>query len=288
MDKLQKIITSLEEALSSLKEMQSQNNPPQVKAAKVESSDFDEIKSMLDQWPEAVDPQLICQQHDDQDINERAQGIIELIVKESLKNKRFLDFGCGTGHVANVANQYGADVSVGYDLVDRNWKADGAILTTDFDIVKSQGPYDVILLFDVIDHAEDPENILGKCEEVLSDNGTIYMRCHPFTSRHATHLYHHFNKAYAHLVLSEEELKELCPEASQESNYGSNSPIYTYNNHIKKANLKIEKRSDTKEEIEDFFMRPVIAKRISKNTQRPNLPEFQMKLQWIDYVLKKP
>ncbi|MEI6851166.1 MAG: hypothetical protein WCK26_04340, partial [Candidatus Saccharibacteria bacterium] len=35
--------------------------------------------------------------------------------------------------------------------------------------------------------------VLAQIKDLLSDGGTVYLRTHPFCSRHATHLYHKIN-----------------------------------------------------------------------------------------------
>ena len=124
----------------------------------------------------------------------------------------------------------------------RQWKnfehKQNTTITTDWGFVKSNGPYNVIILFDVIDHLkiENPTEVLRKLGELLAPDGKIYMRCHPITSRHGTHLYHDLNKAYVHLVFTGEELRQLVPESKfQEKNIGSFYPVATYHQQIEDA-----------------------------------------------------
>jgi len=46
-------------------------------------------------WPHAVDPALICDISSEQDKEDRAEGILDLIIDIHLENLKFLDFGCG-------------------------------------------------------------------------------------------------------------------------------------------------------------------------------------------------
>jgi hypothetical protein len=64
-------------------------------------------------------------------------------------------------------------------------------------------------------------------------------------------------------------------------------PLMTYDNFIKGAGLKIESKREITEKIEPFFKIPKVAERIMKNTEFEFFPEFQMSLQFIDYVLTK-
>ncbi len=291
--------------LMDMKESLSEGNEtpePEVKAQSVEPTsedydNFEQLKKALnsDKWPEAVNPNLICDPDSQQDKVERGRGIIELMIEEDLKGLKFLDAGCGEGHCAFLSTEYGTKASVGFDIKEYNsWnnfeKKDNFHLTTDFEEVKKHAPYDVITIFDVIDHIKGMEVVtfLQACKSILADNGKIYMRCHPFVSRHATHLYHELNKAYVHLVFSPEELKQLVPNSIHtEESTGVTRPLQTYSDYIEAAGLKVTNRRDITEKIEPFFKIPKIAERIMKHTKFDNFPEFQLSIQFIDYVLGK-
>jgi 2-polyprenyl-3-methyl-5-hydroxy-6-metoxy-1,4-benzoquinol methylase len=68
------------------------------------------------------------------------------------------------------------------------------------------GQFDTILVFDALDHLQDESEIveaMRTIKEVSHPGTTIHIRCHPWTSRHATHAYYSFNKAYAHIFLDD-------------------------------------------------------------------------------------
>ena len=256
---------------------------------------FDQLKVALqsDKWPEAVNPNLICDPHSEEDKKERARGVIELMIEEDMTDLKFLDFGCGEGHCADISTEYGTTTSVGYDIIEsKHWgdipQKDNLVLTKSWQSVKDNGPYNVVVLFDVIDHLKKQtgDQVLSLIKSVLADDGKIYMRCHPFTSRHATHLYHDLNKAYIHLVFTDEEIKELVPNSEFfEDSTRVIAPLRTYGEFIEKAGLKTINRRDITEKVEPFFKIPKIAERIMQRTNFKSFPEFQMGLQFIDYVL---
>lgn len=259
-------------------------------------SSFESLKKalMTDKWPEAVNPNLICQPDNENDKIDRGRGIIELMIEEDLKGLRFLDFGCGEGHCVYVGAEYEPELAVGYDVKhSESWERfqkENTIFTTEFETVVANGPYDVIILFDVLDHVkgEDAVSLLSKAQSLLSDNGKIYMRCHPFISKHGTHLYHELNKAYVHLVFNEEEIKDIIPQSKYaEESIGVIYPIKTYAQYIEEAGLKIITRRDITSKVEPFFKIPKIAERIILNTKTNVFPEFQMSQEFLDYVLKK-
>lgn len=246
-------------------------------------------------WPEAVNPHLICNPESNADKAERGRGIIEMLVEDNLKGLKLLDYGCGEGYCAGISTEFDTAESVGYDVVrSAVWGSfqprPSLLFTTDFAEAAARGPFDVVLLYDVIDHVvgEDAATVLSKAAGLLSPTGKIYMRTHPFTSRHATHLYHDLNKAYVHLVFSPDELKQLVPQSKYVvPSIEVTTPIMTYNTFIEKAGLKVVHKREVSEKVEPFFKIPKIADRIMKNLGKNNFPEFQMSLQFIDYVLAK-
>jgi 2-polyprenyl-3-methyl-5-hydroxy-6-metoxy-1,4-benzoquinol methylase len=259
-------------------------------------STFEKLKAALesDKWPEAVNKNLICDPKSEIDKIERGRGIIELLIEENLQGIKFLDFGCGEGYCSFYASEKNPIISVGYDIKEQNWQhfqtKPNLLFTQDKAKVVENGPYDVILLCDVIDHLEgaNPTDILKEAESLLTPKGKIYMRTHPFTSRHATHLYHECNKAFVHLVFTEEELNELFPDAKHtEPNIGITTPLATYTKSIDDAKLAVVHKREIKDKVENFFKIPKVAERIMKHTKHPKFPEFQMSLQFVDYVLKK-
>lgn len=304
LDQMIKLMVDMKESLHD--DSQPATNPqpqsqpqPQVKAASVDDDldSFDKLRSALqsDKWPEAVNPNLICDPNSVEDKRERGRGVIELMIEEDLKDLRVLDFGCGEGHCIQVSSEYSTAMSAGYDIKEYpSWgsfeQKPNLMLSTKWEDIKQNGPYNIVIVFDVIDHikGQTPLQVLQNIKEVLADEGKIYMRCHPHVSRHATHAYHDLNKAFIHLVFTETEMKELIPNSEYvEESIGVIYPLKTYGEYIDQAGLKVINRRDIVEKVEPFFKIPKIAQRIMQNTGHSAFPEFQMGLQFIDYVLGK-
>jgi 2-polyprenyl-3-methyl-5-hydroxy-6-metoxy-1,4-benzoquinol methylase len=169
-------------------------------------------------WPEAVPPAMIIKNVDDR--RKRANSIVTDFVRTPLLGKRFLDFGCGTGECVDAAHHKGAK-AVGFEIVhSQEWAGPKGTFTTDLDEALSHGPYEVMLLYDVVDHmfaqAKEFRQVAAKLRQALAPGGTAYVRCHPFSSRHGGHAYETFNKAYAHLYLTHDELVSVgvTPDSS--------------------------------------------------------------------------
>jgi 2-polyprenyl-3-methyl-5-hydroxy-6-metoxy-1,4-benzoquinol methylase len=268
-----------------------------------QNTDYITLKSLLasEQWPEAIDHNLICAQDSETDKISRAEGILELLVEKDLKDKKFLDFGCGEGHVAYKALSQNPVVSIGYDIAkNAMWEKFGTqnklILTDNIADVEQYAPFDVVLLYDVIDHVsqEDAIKLLKKVSELIEINGTIYLRAHPFCSRHATHLYQKINKAFIHLVFTSNELNDMGYESPVNAHI--THPIAQYGELFSAANLTVSHHNILREKVESFFKKTSIVKervRMHYKESKDKLirngafPEFQCEQQFLDYVLKR-
>lgn len=290
LEQLQKTVEQLEATLAQVKQAIVEAN-----AAPVEN--FEQLKELLltDGWPVAANKNLICDPENAADKVERGRGVVELMVETDLAGKKFLDYGCGEGHCAAYAASRNPLIAVGYDVKAKGWDQhsglDKLVMTTNWDEVVKRGPFDAILSYDVIDHLESmsPVDALKQLHNVLADDGRIYLRTHPFTSRHALHNYHDLNKGYIQLAFSEEELKALLPDAKYiEWNTGKvATPLASYKTFFDEANLEILNTRPVKDVVEPFFKAPALANRIMKAINFKQFPEFQMGMQFIDYVLKK-
>jgi len=254
--------------------------------------DFEEIKRLLDsEWPEAVDPKAICSDAEKEVC--RAQTILDLVIGECLKDLKFLDYGCGHGHVVDESSKRETTLSVGYDI-NPQWQfhegKPNMMFADVFPEIVSHGPYDIILLFDVLDHIEgiSPVEALQQVKDVLAPQGKVYIRAHPWSSRHGGHLYLQQNKAYLHLVLDEIELTRLGSIESQH-NLKVVQPMKTYQSWIEEAGFEIKSELPMRKDVEELFTRhSIIRERIEKHwpqNETENLPSV-LAIEFVEYVLE--
>ena len=302
---LNKIIGKLQEVVTLLTQYQEKNSETQKTAPKKEpqmpekfeqakpsdTSDFLELKKLLESpaWPLATPDFLICDATD-KDKYERADGILAYLGQE-FKGKKFLDFGCGEGHVVHKVAGSGSTIAVGFDIAQTgtlSWEqpVGGSLLTTDFDKVKQNGPFDFILIYDVLDHSDEPVEVLKLAKSVLSENGKMFVRCHPICARHATHQYRKMNKAYVQLVFTDEEIKSLGLE--NDIKQKTFFPINDNNKWFAVAGLKVKHHDSVKSQLEDFFRsNKLVASRLTRAPYNKTFPEYQMQQVFNDYVLVK-
>ena len=248
------------------------------------NSDFDVLKSLLmsDEWPVAVPEYLICSDSE-QDKIERADGVLDLLSLD-LEGKKVLDFGCGEGHLVYEMVKK-ANFAIGYDLVksgDLTWEDN---LTTDWQKVKEGGPYDIVILFDVLDHCQNPVAVLEQLRDVCTTETQIHCRFHPWMGPHAAHYYKTLNKAYIHLVFTDDELRQLGIEPNfLQKVY---LPMRDQDQWIKSAGFASTRHEIQNVDVSSFFKDNALVKSRLPLTQFNNaFPEFQMSQVFHDYVLK--
>lgn len=265
------------------------------------NEEFEKLKELLvsSDWPESVLEFQIVDENSEQEKMDRAEGVIDILIQDDLKDKKFLDFGCGEGHMAKYCASQSIS-SIGYDISKSDkssfiWeeKQENLLLTTDFNKVKENGPYDIILLYDVIDHAEGgiekQVEILRSAAEILSEKGKIYLRCHPWCARHGSHLYRQINKAFIHLVFSEDEINQLGYTLEKFQNK-TIYPVLYYKKIIEMSGLKRKEPELERQNVEEFFKKTEIISNRIKNSvplEGRAFPDFQLSICFADYILHK-
>ena len=97
-------------------------------------------------------------------------------VKDKIKNKTLLDFGCGAGGFIEIAKQ-SAKKALGVELeiaLQSSFKERG--LKVFSNILKAQKEglrYDVITSFHVFEHLRDPKRVILELSKLLTDQGEI-------------------------------------------------------------------------------------------------------------------
>jgi 2-polyprenyl-3-methyl-5-hydroxy-6-metoxy-1,4-benzoquinol methylase len=242
-------------------------------------------------WPVAIDPDLIVTNGNDAEKQYRAVQIIDSL-KIPLNNVSILDYGCGEGHIAYEAAQT-ADRVVGYDIqrndVWDNKIKDNLYFITDKSAVKHHAPYDNVILFDVLDHVKDGSQleILKNINSWLSEDGHVFIRTHPWTSKHGGHLYEDINKAYVHLVLTPAELPRNIKSEYVEK---ITKPLATYEGWFKNSGFVVDSKTPEHESVSDYFNDDLIKRIIKINWDHEidiEMVKKIMSMQAIDYVLSR-
>lgn len=206
------------------------------------------IKSKF--WPAAVNEAVIVTTDAGKDF--RASSILaSAIGPQKLKAGKFLDFGCGEGHCVQQAAKI--TTALGFDP-QLDLFAESSGLTHEWQKVLQAAPFETVLCYDVLDHILDPADrqlAVQRIRQVLTPTGVAVIRFHPFTSRHGTHLYHQFNKAYAHLFMTPDELTALGYHTQPVAQI--TRPLRTYNELMATAKLHILHKDVAQRNVEPLF-----------------------------------
>jgi len=213
-----------------------------------------------DEWPKAVPDHLLVDERSERAKRERARATIDL-AGLNVTEQKVLDFGCGQGHVTLEAAGTAA-LSVGFDI-EGQWddSGNGYVLTTDFSEVDKHR-YDVVFLYDVIDHlleGESPRSVLSAIRGVLADGGRVFVRCHPWFARHGGHLYSQLNKAYIHVFVHDQddvrELLGLRPEPVRRYSPASGgNPLTAYDGMFQQVGYRIVEKQVVKFDLDRYFL----------------------------------
>lgn len=238
---------------------------------------------MSNEWPEATPSFLICDDTEE-DKQERAEGILDY-VESNVVGKKVLDFGCGEGHVSQYAAK-NAVKSIGYDIIksgNLNWENESEfLLTTDLNKVIANAPYDLVILYDVLDHAKSPIDVLNTVKTLCNSSTKIFIRNHSFMSRHGGHIYRQLNKAWLHLYFNDDELLRMG--IKKDIDQIIYEPIFTYREWINSAKLQIVSEDTITTIIEDFFKSPQLTARLPEYFKDKSAEEH-MNLIFCDFIV---
>lgn len=268
---------------------------PETKTAQLK--DFTELRLLLKTtiWPKAVEDNQLLIKEDTLEKTEKAILTLISLVKSEFENQKILDLGCGDGFCSFVAvsNLY-AKKSVGYDKENNGWEKlqnENVVLTTDWDVVKSNGPYDIIFANDVLDHSEDFDVILEKTKDLRTENTRTFIRCHPWCSRHGAHLHTQINKAFVHIVFSDEELQIMGYKPK--FTHRLLDPLTSYRKLFQKIGFTILAEEVTKTPVEPMFhTNEKILRRIKEKWQTMTgysddrrFPREYLEIEAVDFTL---
>ncbi len=242
-------------------------------------------------WAQAVSPHLIVSKNHE-DLLARGNSILDQLIGKDLRDKKFLDFGCGDGYVALAAARRGA-VVVAYD---REIVKSPVEIVDDWEAVRNAGPYDIVLIYDVLDHSkEEPVECLKKVRSVLGEDGLIFLRCHPWCCRTGGHHYTNLNKAFVHLFFHQDLLNELGAPGIWTRKIIH--PSTAYDDWIMKSGLTKVSEDVKREELEPFWgqeplLRSIIQEKWKDSYEESlalgeKFPSHQMSQSFNDFILKK-
>ena len=107
--------------------------------------------------------------------NERIQTIKQFFKKNKVT---YLDIGCSTGFVVEAAKDHGWNAT-GIDLnksaVDFGKRRDLNLFNVDLFNINFKNKFDVITLYDVLEHLVNPKKTILKVKKLLKKNGLVHL-----------------------------------------------------------------------------------------------------------------
>jgi 2-polyprenyl-3-methyl-5-hydroxy-6-metoxy-1,4-benzoquinol methylase len=237
------------------------------------------------QWPLAVEDIV---RNDTYEIA-KANNILDMIVIDNLAGKRVLDYGCGSGTLVAEIEKRDAALVVGYDIKGPSEHREAKkIFTKDKVVVANHAPYDFIILYDVLDHTEDPVGNLKFIEEISTPQTKIIVRNHPFCARHGKHLFTTLNRAFLHMFFDDMELTRLCGYTGIYTQPVLR-PMIEYRRWLSHTNFETVMETPITTPVESFFTDPENYMLRDKLVAKYNGedPTRHMQIDFVDYVLRK-
>lgn len=234
-------------------------------------------------WP--VAEKNLCGSSDSERYK-RATAVLDQLVDVDIIGKNFLDLKCGTGDIAHAAAVKGARLAVGHDVQPMGWSRFSGtprlILDSGENLLRSYS-YGVILLYDCLERCENPLDILRVASSLLSPQGSVYVRCRPWTSRHGFGDVRILNKAFAHLCLSESELASLGCTSLPMHRVSDPSE---YEEWFRQSGLEVRWSREIRRPVEPLFKTSLLANKISEALISGKFPEEQIAICYVDYALE--
>lgn len=274
-DKIDHLTRNLAEALEILGGMRGAARPPHVNPFK--------RLVFKETWPKAVPDHLFADRHSDHERHRRAAAALDQTLERQVAGKKFLDARCGSGDVPHAAAALSPRLSVGYDHARQGWDRfppDPLLkLTRDWSEVTALGPYDAVVVSDLLGSDDDPVSSLRGAAGVLSDAGLLYVRIRPWTSRVGPDP-RRLNKAFAHLFLSDADLLSLGVEALPRCREFRRE---AYREWFARASLRVRGERRASHPVEPLFGTPALRPKLAEYTTDPDT----LSVTFLDYTLEK-
>lgn len=264
--------------------------------------EFTELRMLLrsEEWPAAVEEENIL---DNDHGRVKALATLHTLVKNDMDGLKILDLNSEDGLCCiSAVEDFSARKAVGYNpsqKMDEGREGylspvsrDDVTLTNQWSVVEENGPYDIIFANDILDHSNDFDKTLENVQKLRSQVSRIFIRCHPWVSRHGAHLHTQINKAYVHLVFSPDELQNMG-YTTRRFTHRLLDPVASYKRLFQKLGLSVMKQEAIRSTVEPFFYtNESVMRRIKERWQTMSgysdgkkFPREFMEIEVVDYTL---
>lgn len=127
---------------------------------------------------------------------------------------------------------------------------------------------------------------MKQIRDILTPKGRVYVKTHPWCSRHGGHIYTQKNKAFIHLIFDEIELMRMSG-ISSEPTLKITKPLETYGKWFTEAGFKIISEIPEINEVEKFFLTPSkVNDRLKRHWNDSTEMKNNMRITSVEYVLE--
>lgn len=180
--------------------------------------------------------------------------------KKRLRDKTVLDIGCGFGSLSSLLHDKGAKVfatevdTKKLHYAKKKLKHLGITFheVHDETLPFEDEMFDVVMLFDVIEHVSDPQKMIQEVRRVTKKRGIIYVEFTPFYSVTGHHLYD-YTKLPIHLV-AEGRIKNLIYSEDVDSFTSKDEYWELYQSLNKMRISSFQKMMKGTEKLEEQFI----------------------------------
>ena len=161
-------------------------------------------------------------------------------VKDKVVDKALLDFGCGAGGFMEIVKQYARKVS-GVELekaLQPSFKKRKLKVFPNLLEVQKEGfKYDLITVFHVVEHLQNPKKVLEELSSVLEENGEMIVEVpnsdDALLTLYENDAFQNFSYWSQHLFLfNEKTMTELVKQAGLKLNWIRHVQRYPLSNHL--------------------------------------------------------
>ncbi len=162
------------------------------------------------------------------------------LIKNMIENKRYLDFGCGHGGVLSRAYKKTRELyAVEPEDNMRNHITEGVVSYSSIAEARQElhEKMDVITLFHVLEHLEDPVDILCQLKDLINDDGRIIVEVpnadDALLSVYKNSQYADFTYWICHLYyFNNESLRKVAEKAGLKVSFLQQIQRYPLSNHL--------------------------------------------------------
>lgn len=199
-----------------------------------------------------------------------------------------LDLGCGLGGQTVYFSSQDTNATIGIDI-KKKWidaakryaikknadkkvdfvRADGA------DLPIKANSFDIIIMYDVMEHLPQANKVLEECKRVLKSTGLLYIQFGPpWLNPYGGHLYAYIHIPWCHLIFSEKTIINVLKKSKSSSPITEINHTITQFQNLSRMAIRKFRKVIEKIDFEEIFYEEKFSRKISFLRFFPLVKEF--------------